>query len=473
MTAKDISILLYVTGEGGYNDIGSRGQIQRPNNQCFDANAQPQSSDDYFVDAGRIWEQYFNKRYQMYGRLAHIHICFATQDPSGVDTPSERAQDAAANYAAYKPFGVIVEDDVGGLAGPYIDTMAAKGVLTFGTVEERPDREFSSFPNLIWSFMPSLEEHARQFSTYVCTKVVPHTVSFGQVDFGQQRKLGLLYVDTPEYPGYKEFAMLVKQQVAACGGDFVDQESVPDAVNNDQGVSQTDPSYGPRAAAGFQSKGVTTVIWTEGLNDGVTPAASSIGYYPEWVIAGDGNIEDIVNAKDQDPREWAQAWVVTNQILEGPFANSECVHAAEEADPQLPSTDRAIPCRVYAFFRQLFTGIQIAGPHLTARNVASGFHAIPGNQSSRPDLQACFYPSGDYTCVKDAIPMWYDAKQTSPYSGTPGCWRVPEGGRRYLAGQWPSGDVTAQRNAGSDACNAYSADRYLDPSPGPDSPTPQ
>ena len=41
-------------------------------------------------------------------------------------------------------------------------------------------------------------------------------------------------------------------------------------------------------------------------------------------------------------------------------------------------------------------------------------------------------------------------------SGTdaPGCWRMMQNGRRYLPGEWPSGDVDAQRDPARDLCNA-------------------
>ena len=42
----------------------------------------------------------------------------------------------------------------------------------------------------------------------------------------------------------------------------------------------------------------------------------------------------------------------------------------------------------------------------------------------------------------------------APDNRQPGCWRMMEAGKRYLAGTWPAGDVDAQRNPSADPCNA-------------------
>lgn len=89
--------------------------------------------------------------------------------------------------------------------------------------------------------------------------------------------------------------------------------------------------------------------------------------------------------------------------------------------------------------RQLFTGIQVAGPRLTPEAVNQGFHVIPGTPRGDPSVPACLYRSGDFTCIKDAIAMWWAPGASSPSSAKKGCYRVPESGRRHFAGAWSAG----------------------------------
>ena len=77
-------------------------------------------------------------------------------------------------------------------------------------------------------------------------------------------------------------------------------------------------------------------------------------------------------------------------------------------------------------------------------------------------MPACYYDPGDYTCVKDAAVMWWDPAGTAPTASGAGCWRMMEAGRRYLTGEWPAGNVTAQKNGG-DPCNGYQTGLYPNP----------
>jgi hypothetical protein len=106
--------------------------------------------------------------------------------------------------------------------------------------------------------------------------------------------------------------------------------------------------------------------------------------------------------------------------------------------------------------RQLFTGIQVAGPRLTPESMEKGFRAIPSIQSKDPYVPACFYEPGDFTCVKDATYMWWDpdAETRDRLSGAPtqGCWRMREDGLRYLRDGWPRENVPARQQP-ADPCN--------------------
>ena len=60
--------------------------------------------------------------------------------------------------------------------------------------------------------------------------------------------------------------------------------------------------------------------------------------------------------------------------------------------------------------------------------------------------------------------MWWDSNGRAPGSQQAGCWRMVEGGKRYLTATWPPGDVMAQRTP-NDPCNNYGAGFLIDPKP--------
>lgn len=466
VTGDEVDILLYVVGGGWRYDVGSRGVILRPEAAYFDA-AEPRTAENenYFVDVARTWQRYFNERYQTYGRFVHFHVYFS----GGDETPESRRADAADNFHKIKPFAAIIWDHPVGVIEPYIETMARYGVLNFGSISQRPAELFSKFPKLVWGFEPSIEQAVHQFATYVCNKVVPHPVAFGRdEDRGKPRKLGMILTDDTYYPNKTRFGVLARDAIKRCGGDFVAEAHFPwNAANADSGET-----YAQTQMAEFENAGVTTIIWGQGYEFNYTRAAKLLDYTPEWIVAGDGENDDIASGKQQDPDVWSHARIVSTATLTGTIPEELCYQAAREANPELTFHDAPKSCQLYNHFRQLFVGIQVAGPRLNPATIDKGFRAIPAKPSTHPSQPSCYYEPDDYTCVKDTIPMWWDSTAENRYSSTTGCWKVPEGGRRYRAADWPREPVDARRSAG-DSCTGYTTGRVFDPYPGPESPPAQ
>ncbi|HEX9765951.1 MAG TPA: hypothetical protein VGA36_04250 [Nitriliruptorales bacterium] len=210
--------------------------------------------------------------------------------------------------------------------------------------------------------------------------------------------------------------------------------------------------HGPRDNL---AEDVTTIIWPQGYEVEHSQAAARAEYRPEWVVAGDGTHDGFAATQWQERSVWAYAVVVTNQPLIPVLEEQECFNAQRDGMPSIPRSDASFGCRASQYMdqRQLFTGIQVAGPRLDPDSIDRGFHAIPAIESTDPTLPACFYYPSDYTCVKDAAAMWWDPDATND-SGTVGAWRMLGGGQRSLAGSWPSGDVIANRTV-NDPINSF------------------
>ena len=97
-------------------------------------------------------------------------------------------------------------------------------------------------------------------------------------------------------------------------------------------------------------------------------------------------------------------------------------------------------CDKYDNLRQLFIGIQVAGPRLGPTSIDRGFHAIPPTPSPSLQIPACYYDEGDYTCVKDFVLARWDPQGNTEERGsagtsnaTPGCYRIIRSRRILLA----------------------------------------
>lgn len=322
---------------------------------------------------------------------------------------------------------------------------------------------------MIWGYLPSLEVQARQYATYVCTKIVePGTATFAGGDLqGRERKLGLVYTSDPSQPqlrGLKDEVLLQLREL--CGVQIPSSNQTQFPRSGYVQDNSTAPDYALQGMAAFQESGVTTILWPAGLETNYSKAAAQLGYQPEWVLLGDGQSESQGVNQYQDQRTWdGRVWVMTNRIKTLPIEESLCFQAYREADPEASRIDAGDACSFYDDIRQLFTGIQVAGPRLGPTSVDVGFHAIPAVPSTDPQVPACFYEPDDYTCIKDAAVWWWDGTARGGASNQPGCYRLAQDGLRYVAGQWPEGDALNIKDADVDVCSAYTGNAFIDPNP--------
>ena len=458
VTRDEIRVLFYFEGASG--QLGtSRGSEESTSAKYIDVAKPPADDEHVWVRMLRLYQRYFNQRYQTYGRFVHF---FAYYDALGAASPESRRADAAENYEKIKPFAVFNQASFG-FGEEYTAMMAKRGVLVFaGEQNERrtcclPVEYFEAFPRLVWSVAASTERYAQAFSRFLCSRVIGRPVSYGgnAGDRGRPRRLGLVVNRRAGFEQETRLAMLVKDQVRACGGRFVDEATNTGNLEPDA-QSQTTADM-----VRFRQSGVTTIIWpggpdTAGADGGGHQfgiAAAGIRYHPEVVLAGGGSSEGVFNGQVQNQEFWRHVMAITQFTRADNFADRPCVQAAREADPDAPQIDlNNFGCQMYPAVRLMFTGIQVAGPRAGPTSVDKGFHAIPPVASTDPRVPACFFETGDYTCVKDTMLVWWDPSGRDPGSSGNGCMRMVEGGRRYLTDGWPRRDIAADRRLG-DLCN--------------------
>lgn len=460
VTGEEIRILVYFQGGYTYVNTCSDPNQNTPNGRYFDAMKDPEPGEHCLVRYVRTWQKYFNDRFQTYGRFAHFFIYVSGTGSS----PEQRKAEAADNFDQIKPFAVFRDDLASENIDSYLEAMARRGVLVFDASFGRKAAFYQKHAPRIWGYFPTQEIVAKIFAGLICKKVVPFDTAVGQYA-GQPRKLGLVYTtdpDRPELRTYKDQVLLeLEKQCGVKGSDLV-QGTYPSAG------WAADTRYSTRHVqtqmANFRSQNVTTIIWPGGLDTSMTKAAKALGYFPEWIVSGDRQIETDTSGTFQDQDVWDNAFMMTNLTLVENARTSTCYLAYREADPDSDDIEAQVACELYPYFRQLFTGIQAAGPKLTPQSIDAGFHAIPKIKSTDPSVPACFYETDDYTCVKDATLEKWDRTGNDD-----GCYRLIEGGARYFAEIWPDGNINAQYNPDTAPCNDYDASFQVNPgTPEPD-----
>jgi hypothetical protein len=278
---------------------------------------------------------------------------------------------------------------------------------------------------------------------------------------GQARRYGFYHTSDQGERGLSQFYKVAKKHLAACGVPMHAEGTFPYARfvvdNRDPGTQQRN------ALASFQEEDVNTILWFGGVEGKFTPLASAAGYYPEIIVAGDLNSDNAANGQHQDQAVWRNARAVSYDLRSDRQNATQGYKAAVEGDRNLDSTALGFANEFYRDFFMLFTGIQIAGPKLSPERVTQGFHAIPERSSNNPFIAACFFDPNDYTCVKDSMEMWWDPTGKYPGATNPGCWRMAEEGRRYLAYKWSS--YQSRFDVDEDSCNGYGGTYQLRPSP--------
>jgi len=462
VTGTDVRILIYVDGNLNYIR-GSEGSEVTPDHQYFDLGKEPTGHEHVLVRAFRDFQTYFNDRYQTYNRFVHFYMYFGSTDQS----EEARRGEAVDNYSKVQPFAVLIFAEAN--AEAYLQVMAEHHVLNFGSFVGHDQSFFQQFPKLIWGYQPSLQTEARSYVSYVCNKVVgfPATRAGGTLANNNPRTFGLVYYKpNPGYPDkhpeLETFDQIVESQLKSqCGVTVPARYRFPFPDSGYAADTQFTPDYAVQAMTALKAANITTILWPGGYETNFSKEANTINYAPEWIILGDGVSDSDAGGIFQDSNTWTDhAWVVTSQPLNPSLRSTLCYQALKQADPDYQDGDAAFACADFSYelLRQLFTGIQVAGPRLGPTSIDKGYHAIPAVQSTSNLVPACYYEPGDYTCIKDGAAEYWDGNRTAPSFSEPGCWVMVEAGKRYLSGQWPKGNIDTDFKPNDQAdniCNNY------------------
>lgn len=470
ITGDEITIVLYISGNFGYNN-GSGGLDWAETRSICDVDKPPNSGgpscyaraggsggsntqrDHIYVQAARPLARHFNNRFQTYDRHGHVYIYWS-------DATSEemRRAEAADIDARLKPFAVVDLTNTGGFQESFSEAVGRRKSMAFSTLPGLRASFFQRTAPYLWGFRPDIEHWANGYVGYACKKIAPFNVSHatggrmrdGSDMNGKPRRYGFMSTSDPSQPGLRAFRAMAGERLKECRIDPVTEVFFPRSGSAvDTGGDST---YATKNVAQLQGADVTTILWFGGMESKTGQAADQIGYYPEIVIAGDGSLDGNTNSRFQHPQFWRNAWGYSTELRQDTFESSPQYQACREGDPSAPTTACNYATQIYRPLFMVFNAIQSAGPRLTVHAVDRGLHAIQRYVSSSPYVAACYYDPGDYTCVKDGMELWWDGDGTAP-NGVAGCYRLVKGGLRFPAEEWPSKDEAFANPR--DPCSGY------------------
>lgn len=388
---------------------------------------EPQADDQATERLLKVWQAYFNERFEFYGRYLQFHI-YKVED-SDEDAARAKVREAAAEGM----FAYIGHYSTSNAAAT---NEAIKNKMVTFAFDFNPAEFYRDSHPYGYSFEMDSHQLSVLSGEYLCKHWInkpPGEFNNQQdltFDYNAPRKWGLIVYQDELRTGAVEKS---KAAMARCGSKY---EAVVEYNLND------DTNKIAGAVAQMRSAEVTSII--VGV-DPITPAvltaeAARLNYFPEWYCSagcstnGTGRLMDNVQAEH----------MVTFSSEEIPRADADkdWYRAYKEIDPEGDPD--------YEYFRdlqQLSGGIQHAGTNLTPENFWKGLKTQPcrvpdpiwsiGGCYRDPDPSSNAYLLGDYTYSDYASFMWFDNAGDDPDSSSAGAWCYMNMGARYKIGEIP------------------------------------
>lgn len=418
-----------------------------------------------------LLEQFFNKRYEFYGRkLKLVPKAGSGVADFGSTTDAQTKQINKANEVADE--GFFAATTMGQLPDEtFYDQLANRGVISVSSQEpiegepQRPEHE-----NLKWKTLPGLDVMGRSMGEWICRQfpVGPGVKAnfAGPAEVLKDRKLGVI---TSSYLALDAKARkddLQQGLKEGCGREddldpprsfeqVYDGNINPDVINRARTALST-----------MQSDGVTTVAClckVASLRAALMPAAESLGFEPEWLVSSWGQ-------NDFDKYSYASSTPPATQLghMMGISYHNQWVPqfdlpvewAVTEIDPLhvwLPQSRANFngpyewQAWYYPALQMLAAGIQMAGPNLNPQTFHDGLMStVFPNPNSTDPFQARARAgrvglNGDHTMIDDASIVYWNPAALSNWDGTAGTWCYAEGGRRFSLGTWNQASPTLLR----------------------------
>lgn len=392
----------------------------------------------------KVYADYLNKHYNLYGRQIEMHIVEGTaeakDDAGGI-------RDAIALADKYKPFAVI-----NNINNAFVDELVARKIICICTTSLPNEFYEQRFPYAGWTTLMSSTQGYIMRAEYIGKRLAGRPAKFaGRRDVTpmatEQRVFGLLWYNTPD-------------GLYKVGADFFEKELT--RYNARLKVSLGYPS--DLAAAQEQTRSLISRLKSEGVTsvifagDPITPAtftqeAANQQWQPEWIITGSALTDTSLFARTYNKDQWSRAFGVSYLSLRAPEEQGDAYRIHQWHGGRAPDAGNTYGV-LYAPFFIFGTGVHMAGPKLTPETFAQGLFSYPvTNKGSVTGPTISWGRHGiwdkdpwkliDLMAYDDVTEIWWDNNAVGPDevgNVAPGMYRYVDGGKRYLPGTQPTTD---------------------------------
>lgn len=413
VTATEVRVAMWHTL--GSNQTSYEGPV--PNN--------PPSGNENAQDRTyRVLQAYFNRAFQLYGRTLRL---YALKPGSGEASLREKAIKADVEYKVFAA-------NILGIAAS--DEFARRKVVHF--LGQQPLQYYMARQPYVWGWYIDATKAMQFGAEYLCKKLVGKPAIFAgdPLMHAQQRKFGLLFVNTEEFgPVDIELRRFLDRE---CGAKI--SESAGFNLGSDQQGYAT-------AIARMRAAGVNNAIIVADFVSAaaITNIADSQGYSPEWFMPGTGALDFNQLGHLMNQNQWAHAFGFATTEMTRPFEQTDCYRAFKSIEPD--TEPHYATCQyLFQSMHMLMAGIQNAGPRLTPETFTRGLRAVGYRFPVDPvwAIGGGFGP-GDPTYMDNIVEFWWDATADDPdtaggFNDAPGAYRYVRGGKRYKLGELPRED---------------------------------
>ncbi len=370
----------------------------------------------------------FQSTYQTYGR--RVVLDFVEASGSILDNTAARADAvrAAEDLGAFAVLGGPI------IGGAWAEELQARGITCVGCPG-------ISDPATVFSVPPSGGQVRSHLVAYVTAKLAGGDAQHaGEELRTQERVFGHLALGMGTSD--ERSATQLQEDLAEGGVELAEQILYP----LDPGRAA---ELATNAVTRMQSSGVTTVIVQADpiLLPAFTQEATKQGWFPEWVLGGAPFIDTSTFARSFDQEQWSHAFGISyfppqvRPDANPPYRLYEWFHGSP------PPVEGSLPLLLlHPQVSLFFTGLQHAGPVLTAQTFRDGLFLMPPTPRAVTQPSVSYgtqrWSSPDFAGVDDMVELWWDPDAVGiDESGAEGrgMYRYVDGGRRHLVDEWESG----------------------------------
>ncbi|HEX4491588.1 MAG TPA: hypothetical protein VH914_10315 [Acidimicrobiia bacterium] len=399
-------------------------------------------SPDQQVQGVRDYIKIFAATHELYGRKINLELLHGTGTATDATAARADAIKAATELHAFAVLNGPTQTNA------FADELTNRGVMCIGNcLIAQPHSFYEQHPGLFGAG-PTADQPADDTLELIKKQLAgKDAVYAGDSSFQHTtRKFALLSYDTPDgqfKPIWDSFSNSMKAQ----GTPLTTHVSYFLNLTTAQDDART-------IITKLKSSGATSVIFSGDplLPKYFTAEATKQHYFPEWIISGTVYADTDVFARGYDQTQWKHAFGIG--IVGAQFPETQ------HDDYQLhewyfgtPPPDLNTTGIVEGDVDVMFTGLQLAGPHLTVANFSAGLEDQPVAPESANGLRAIFsygnhglWPGGtDFGGLDNLNLIWYDptAKGVADETGTTGtgAYRYIDSGRRFLPGHLPTDPI--------------------------------